>query len=191
LNDRNAGAEFARPVAVADIGVDGLRLDLRADAAERGAVAARLGVDELKQLQADVNIKCTKAGQYRVEVDFTAEVLQSCVVTLEPVTSRINDRFVEVFADDAGVDGVEVDIDPVGEDPPERVENGQIDVGELVVQYLVLAVDPYPRKADASVAAPYARAGTDISAEPVEDARENPFAALGALQSASKGAVEK
>ena len=34
-------------------------------------------------------------------------------------------------------------------DPPEPIENGTIDLGRLATDALFLAIDPYPRKADA------------------------------------------
>ena len=49
----------------------------------------------------------------------------------------------------------------------EVVKDGRIDVGELVVEYLILGLDPFPRKPDL----PLVQAG-DL------EEKENPFAVL-------------
>lgn len=179
--------EFTRPIAVADVGDHGLNLEIQADSAERSRLAERLGVIELKNLTAKVSVCRTKTGQYAVNIDFSAEVLQSCVISLETVTSRIHDRFSECFADDGEVAETEVDIDPVGDDPPGAVIDGRIDVGELVVQYLALAIDPYPRKPGAIVGTGDVQGVTVNAPERDEGQKENPFAALGALRSVADG----
>ena len=71
----------------------------------------------------------------------------------------------------------EVEIDPESEDPPEPLEGGALDLGELVSEELALALDPYPRKpgvapVDLSFGAP----------EEESDEEDSPFAALAALK---------
>ena len=59
------------------------------------------------------------------------------------------------------------------EDPPELIVNGTIDLGALATEFLVLGLDPYPRKAGAVF-------------EPVlapTDPEDHPFAALAKLKS--------
>ena len=179
--------EFTRPIAMADVGNDGLKLEIQADAVELSRLAERLGVVELKSLTAKGSIHRTKTGQYAVNIDFSAEVLQSCVISLETVTSLVHDRFSESFADEGGITETEIDIDPVGDDPPGAIVDGRIDVGELVVQYLALAIDPYPRKPGAIVGTDGLQGVTVNAPERDEGQKENPFAALGALRAVSDG----
>jgi len=64
---------------------------------------------------------------------------------------------------DAGFEGGgEILIDAEGPDSPETFSGDTIDVGALAEQFFGLAIDPYPRKAGASLEA----AGPD---EPVEN----------------------
>jgi hypothetical protein len=65
--------------------------------------------------------------------------------------------------------GGEVEV-PV-EDAPEPLVGGQIDLGAIATEFLILAIDPYPRKPDAVFQPP---PGGDDSA--------HPFAALAALK---------
>ena len=115
-----------------------------------------------------------------VKVTFTADVLQSCVVTLEPVSARLNEEFEVVFAPetgDAGLDRDEIVIDVTETDPPEPLIGDSVDIGEMVAQHLALAIDPYPRKAGVDWRPEETTESTD------DDGRaESPFAVLAGLK---------
>ncbi len=150
LTDLRAMPEFSRLVQVDAIGADGADIEMRADAAERAALAQRLGLQSIADLQLDVSFRRTAVGLVRLNVDFLADVVQSCVVTLEPVAARVRDRFSLLCEGEQkrgkkdDTEG-EVFVDPFGEDPVEPLDEGRIDVGELVAQHLSLSLDPYPR----------------------------------------------
>jgi uncharacterized metal-binding protein YceD (DUF177 family) len=74
-----------------------------------------------------------------------ARVVQSCVVTLEPVVADVADSFTLYYAEEVVPPGHAVDLPIEDEDWPEPIEDGRIDVGEAVAQQLALALDPYPR----------------------------------------------
>ena len=101
---------------------------------------------------------------------------QTCVVTLEPIESEIDETFDVLFVPEGEVPPLPKD-DSEGDetDAPEAIVNGVIDVGGLAADYLFLGVDPYPRKPGA-VFAP-------VIATP--DPEDHPFAALKALQQPS------
>jgi uncharacterized metal-binding protein YceD (DUF177 family) len=106
-------------------------------------------------------------GFVRLAAEFTATVVQSCVVTLEPVESSISENFTLLYGateeqEEVVLDGEAETLEPLGE--------GAIDIGEAVAQQLSLALDPYPR-------APQA-AGEADSASPGENRPESPFAVL-------------
>src|SRR5690606_22661187 len=94
----------------------------------------------------------TGGSVIRVLGEFSADVVQTCVVTLEPVPSHISGSFETFFSEDGVDPDSEVDFDHDNdEDLPELIENGKIDVGELVSQYLSLELDPFPRLPGASL----------------------------------------
>jgi len=84
----------------------------------------------------------------RVAGELEADVVQTCVVTLEPVPARVTEQFGALFAPEAMVpdpeDEIEIDPNIAEEDIPEPMTNGRIDIGELTAQHLSLALDPYP-----------------------------------------------
>lgn len=160
--------EFARPVLLDQISERGRVMEISAGEAERRALAERFGLAGLKRLEATVRL--SRSGIfYRIEADWQANVVQTCVVTLEPIENDLSDRLVERYGP-TDRDATELDLDPEMEDP-EAIEGGAIDVGEAVAQALSLALDPYPRK-------PGAKLG--ISGE--NEGEEGPFAALSKLK---------
>lgn len=169
--------EFARPVKVEALPPDGKRLTIEADGNERQALAARFGVEAVETLQADVEILPIADGDIiRVRGRLRAQVVQPCVVTLNLLTSDIDETFETDYsfsASDALPVEVEHDLD--SEDIPEMIIDGQIDVGEEVAEQLSLAIEPYPRTPGAEFEAP-----TGIGQD--EPDRQSPFAKLAELK---------
>ncbi len=152
--------EFSRVVEIGDIGPTGLALEIRAAPEERRRLASRFGLEALNELAASARLsRLEEAGPgmsgpatVRLEVTFTADMVQSCVVTLEPVTTQVSEHFQVEFAPmtEGEVDAeVEVIVDVDAEDPPEPMLDGRIDAGEMVAQHLAMLVEPYPRAARA------------------------------------------
>lgn len=171
-----ASPEFSRPVDAEEIGAGGRALEFAATPAERTALARRFGLDGLDRLEGRARLQPLGDGRVRLEVTFSADVLQSCVITLEPVASQISERFEVVYAP-ATEDGdeAEVFVDALGEDPPEALADGGIDVGEVTAQHLALLIEPYPRAAEAE-----GESGSWRTDGAAEDAavRDSPFERL-------------
>ncbi|CAK0771102.1 conserved hypothetical protein [uncultured Gammaproteobacteria bacterium] len=158
--------EFSRPVSVDVAAAEGgFVLEITANAAEREALGRRLGLEGLTRLDAKLHLRPIDRGRMvRVKGRFEAEVIQICVVTLEPFAAVVTEAFSALFAIEApaGVNRFEILFNSAtvdDDDLPEPVENDRIDVGELVAQHLSLALDTHPRRPGASI--PEAYAGTD------------------------------
>ena len=171
--------EFSRPVRLSQVDGEALTCRIEAEAAERAALARRFDLLALDRLSATVAIHPEdESGLIRVDGRFAADVVQSCVVTLDPVPAHLDQAFTIFFTTEpeAGQSWDEAEVSPEAEDPPEPVTGGAIDIGEAVVQQFALALDPYPRRPDASVEA--------LGAEPQElrPAEGGPFAELARLR---------
>jgi uncharacterized metal-binding protein YceD (DUF177 family) len=165
--------EFSRPIQIDHVGPAWQSQRLEATEAERTALAQRFGILALPALAAEVRLRRIRAGRYiEADLHFTAEVVQSCVVTLEPVAAAIDDRARELYGPIGGSakPADEVLVDP---DSPEPIEGASLDLGEAVAQHLALAIDPYPRAPGAAGPAPEAGG-------PAE--RPSPFQGLAALK---------
>ncbi len=137
--------EFSRCCSLADLGVDERTVEIAASAAERAALASRFGLVALDALAARLRLKRLAGGAVRLDARFTARVVQSCVVTLEPVGGALDECFEVLFVA-AGAEAAEVDVAAEGEAAPEPLSGDSIDLGEVVAEHLGLALDPYPRR---------------------------------------------
>ena len=79
----------------------------------------------------------------------TAEVVQRCIITLDPFPVELVFPLARFFiAEGARHDHVE----ELEGDEPDIVNRGAIDLGELAAEELALNLDPYPRKPGAEMA---------------------------------------
>jgi hypothetical protein len=166
---------FVRRVPVAGLAPDGDAFRILADEPSRAAVASALGLLALPAFEGRFRLAPDGRGGARLDGVVEAEVVQACVVTLEPVAGRVSEPVSLRFAPEAArrADAVDVDVDLAAEDddPPEPIVGGQIDLGAVMVEFLALGLDPYPR-------AP----GAAFEASTEREQPEHPFARLAALK---------
>jgi len=143
--------EFSRPVEAPR--TRGREASHRIDAkpSERQALARRFGLLTLDRLEAEVRLTLGAGGVVRLEASFAADIVQECVVTLEPVPGAIAEEFTLLFAAPQDKRTLVLDSD---EESVEPLADGRIDIGEAVAQQLSLALDPYPRVPGASLDPP-------------------------------------
>lgn len=142
--------EFSRPVVVESLRADETVREIEAGAAECRALARRFRLEAVHSLSATVRLtrlRGHRVGMVQVKGTLTAEVVQTCVVTLEPVPASVAESFSALFSPEVAEVGEETILDPFAddEDLPEPLIDGAIDIGELTAQHLSLALDPYPR----------------------------------------------
>lgn len=137
-------------VALVDIPERGLDAKRDADASERAGLAQKLGLVTLDALHAQYRVHSLAGGGWRLSGTVAANVVQSCVITLEPLPSAIDDEFaVEFWRDLDEPEGGEDKTVLEGADV-EPLEGDTIPVGRIVFETLSAALDPYPRKQGAA-----------------------------------------
>ncbi len=158
--------EFSRPIPRERLGGQILVEEVSATPQERAALARRFRLLGLDLLHATARIELDDgpdrkegAGLLRLSGHLIAEVSQACVVTMEPVASRIEADYTLLYSLAPGPamasqDDSEVVIDPEAEEPPEPLGPAGLDLGEAVAQQLAVALDPYPRAPGAVLEAP-------------------------------------
>ena len=154
------------PVTLEEIPETGLHRDLEAPAEVRAAIAKLAGLRELPELAGSFDLVRRGAG-VAVTGRVQGRVGQTCVVTLDPIENFIDEAIDVVFAP-ASEPAHTLATDA---EPPEALVDGKVDLGALATEFLMLAIDPYPRKPGAQFATPK-----------MEDGGEHPFAALAALK---------
>ena len=154
---------------------------LRPEADVLASMAEELGISALRKLSFAGAITPLGKQDWQLNGKLGATVVQPCVVTLEPVTTRIDVSVTRHFVRDfEEPDDEEVEMP---EDDSSEPLGKWIDPAQVMIEALALELPEYPRKGDAEL-------GQLVHAEPGqkpmtdEDAR--PFAGLGALRDALK-----
>ncbi len=178
--------EWSFPVDTEKVSAAPLRISIHPNAEARKLLAPRLGIKALKSLTADITL-VRQPGQATIHVsgELEAAVTQECVVSGQPVEGKIKEKFEAWYGDqEKTVSIVKARYDktlnkgnaemPILEEyeDPEPIIEGKIDAGELVAQYLSLAINPYPHAEGVH----FEVGDEDEKAVPAR--MDNPFAAL-------------
>jgi hypothetical protein len=182
MTRRAPAPEFSRPIDIDRIGHSEVTHDIAATAEECVALARRFDLLGIDKLEARIRLRRARGGSVlRLTARITADAVQACVVTLEPVPSHVEAEFTVLYGD-GPVGGEGVDIDPDSEATSEPWPDGPLDLGEAVAQEFALALEPYPRAPGVALdAALGPKTGPADSPEKV-----NPFAVLGKLRQPPK-----
>jgi hypothetical protein len=167
-------AALSRRINALKLTRDGASFTIEADAPQRDAIAAALGLPAILAFSAILSARAAGAGRYGVEGEVKARVRQTCVVSGEDFDSDVSAPVEAAFADDERLPPPtkkEVERSLADEDPPEPLDGGHIDIGALAVEFLALGLDPFPR-----------RPGAIYEEIPETEPREGPFAALASLK---------
>jgi uncharacterized metal-binding protein YceD (DUF177 family) len=154
--------------------------DLQPDAEARAAIAVQLGVPAVKKLRFSGEIAPSGARSWTLTGALGATVVQPCVVTLEPVTTRIDETVERRFVPEETLGEVEPGSEmEIPEDTSAEPLGSVISVHDAMVESLLLALPLYPRADDAELGdAVFAEDGV----KPLKDEDTKPFAGLAALR---------
>jgi len=155
----------------------GMAFTIEPDAAARTALATELGVQNVKKIRFSGRLSPLGKRDWQLDATLGASIQQSCVVTLDPMTTRIDDDITRLYVTEFEIpegDEVEMPEDDSVEPLPET-----LDLADVMIEALTLSIPAYPRKDGVAT-------GTSVFTEPGkaamtdEDAR--PFAGLAALR---------
>ncbi len=142
---------FSRIYRATEVPANGVTGTIDATNEQCVAIAETLGLIELKSFEVTYTLHCSALRRFKLVGQLTATVVQSCVITLEPVENRIVDEMeieywpaedVERLESDIELDGMDVPVDG----PEPLPKDGLIDAGHVAYEHLAAALDPYPRK---------------------------------------------
>ncbi len=172
----SADLAWSHPLTVADIPDEGEEITLAPDEEARIALARLANVIAVPALNAQLRVMPDGAGGAVVTGVLDGTVRQNCVVSLEPFNNKVHEEIALAFAPESAEKanlGPDIKLDE--SDPSDSIKNGIIDLGAVVTEFLLLGIDPYPKKPGA-VFTPVVTA---------KDESENPFAALAKLKKKS------
>lgn len=153
-----AASPISFPVSVARLPKKGMQVTIEADADQRAALAAAHGLAGVDRLGAELEITAWKKGGVKVEGRLRARVVQTCIVTLEPVEETVEEDISSLFLPEGSRLAVpkrsaegEIILDAEGDDAPETFTGDTVDVGQLVEEFFALGLNPYPRRPGAAL----------------------------------------
>ena len=156
---------FTHLVTVDDIPARGLKVTLEAPQGVLPAIAKRLDVEGVTHLEAQIDVT-RKGPLVFLEGRIQAQLQRVCVSSLENMEEEIDETFRIEFEQGAEENLTEEEVE-IDADAPEPLPDETLDLADIAVQQVSLAMTPFPRKP---------------GAEPVKDTAEqpslSPFAAL-------------
>ncbi|MCI2398736.1 DUF177 domain-containing protein [Aliiroseovarius subalbicans] len=150
------------------------------DAAALSAIAADLGLDGLRKMRFQCQMQTLGKRDWRLTGRIGATVVQPCVVTLAPVTTRVEEDVERIWRAGLGRDDEET---PHEMEMPDAVTEEpltvEIDLGVVAVEALALALPLYPHAEGAVMAQAMF---TEPGKQAMTDEEARPFASLAALR---------
>ncbi len=143
-NPASTPLEFSRPIEVARLkGTFGQDFDISPNAGEAAKLAALFKANKLSKVRFSGTIKPFNTSEWELTGNLGATIVQPCVITLAPVTTRIDTKVHRIFVCEiATPDAVDID---VTDDVDQELLGPTIDLGALASEELALAVPEYPR----------------------------------------------
>jgi hypothetical protein len=168
---RQEAPALSRPLTAAEVPPEGLEIEIVASEAERAALAGMNALPAVSSLAASLRVRRWRGDGLEVTGDLRARLRQTCVATLEDFDSEIVEPIDLRFAPPreaprprsrrGQAEPEPVELDAMGEDPPDPLIGGTIDLGAVVSEFLTLALDPYPRKPGATFVEPAPEQASD------------------------------
>ena len=152
-------SEWSHFIEADDVTDEKLRMSITPDKDARANLLRRLGILGFESLKADLELRREQGGMVvYVKGHIQATLQQACVVSLDPIETKVSEDFEAWFADSEQAVALakvkhDKQVKANGETPildehedPEQIVEGKIDLGELVTQHLSLSINPYPHK---------------------------------------------
>lgn len=175
----SANPEFPRIVEVAKLPAAApFDFDITPDEGERAALARLMDAQAVRKMRLAGTLSPMDEGGWQLDAELGATVVQTCVITLEPVTTRIDRHVHRRFLPAGRISDERGDLSPDDDDEVDLL-GPRIDLGLVATEALALALPDYPRKEGAELSK---RVAAPDGTRPLEDADVKPFAALAALK---------
>lgn len=160
-----------------DLGRAGAEIRISLGEGERKRLARWANIDSVDAFTAEVALKKYSPSRYAFQASLEATIVQSCVVTLEPVRSRIERQITrELLLSSPVKRALPKEALPpsptVDDELTEEIESLTYDLAAPLLEEFSLAIDPYPRAPGVAFEAP----------KDNPEKSEGPFAALKALK---------
>lgn len=151
--------------------------DLAPDDAARTAIAHALDVPGIRKLKFSGQLEPFGEKDWRLTAELGTTVIQTCVVTLDPVTTRIDERVERIYLTNLpDIDDEEIEMP---DDDTTEALPASLDVAAVMIEAVALSLPPYPRADHADIGE---AVFTEPGKKPMRDEDARPFAGLAGLR---------
>lgn len=157
--------EFSRTERVDQIGERERVVEIAATPGERAALARRFELVAVERLEARFALRREAAG-ISARGRVTADVVQACSVTGEPVAAAVDEGAELLFTPESEARGAELELSADALDVI-TFQGERIDLGEAAADTMALALDPFPRSPNAVEALKAAGVLSEEEAKPL------------------------
>lgn len=155
---------------------------LTADAALRKVLAETYGVAQIRKLSFQGTLRAVGKTDWTLTGHLGATVVQPCVITLDPVVTRIEEEVARQYISD-WQDPEDTEVEMPDDDSSEPL-GAEIDVMAAIGEALSLAIPAYPRADGAELGA---LLHAEPGVEPLNEDTVRPFAGLADLKKKMDG----
>ncbi|NCO21115.1 MAG: DUF177 domain-containing protein [Rhodobacterales bacterium] len=154
--------------------------DLVPDTVAMAELASDLGIDAVRKLRFRGTLTPQGRHDWALSAHLGATVVQPCVVTLAPVTTRIDATVTRRYLADMALPDTAGEVEMPEDDTAEPL-SATLDLGNVMAEALALNVPDFPRAPGVELGeAVFAAPGT----APLRDEDTRPFAGLAGLRAA-------
>jgi len=179
INPAPHAAAWSQPLTVSELPTrKATPFSLQPDGAVLRAIRDELGLSGLRKLAFSGEIRAVGNADWHLNGHLGATVQQPCVVTLAPVTTRIEEDVQRSYYRQATEYQEGSELEMPEDDTAEPLAE-TIDPGAVMVEALALALPLFPRAPGAELDE---NTFTEPGKSPLSDAEARPFAGLGALR---------
>ena len=179
MTDNPDQTQWADPIRVAGLQPNQVEaIDLTPDAATRQLICRDLDLLSIRKLRFSGTLSPLGAVGWLLKGELGATISQACIVTGDPVSTRIDVPVIRHFLPDDTEYEVGSETEMPEDDSLEPLGE-TIDIGAIMIEALSLALPDYPR---APGAGPGDAQFTQAGKTPMSDADARPFAGLKSLR---------
>jgi len=148
------------------------------DSTSCAQIADHLGILTLRKVLFKGTLTPQGKHGWRLKAQVGATVQQACVVTLDPVNTRLDELVILNYSSDIDDQVAEIDIEMQG-DTTQELLTREINLIEVLTEAISLALPTYPKSAKVIVGD---ASFTEPGKTPMSDEDAKPFAGLAALK---------
>lgn len=153
----------------------GDEIEIRASADDLSDLARWAEIDGVERFEGRITLRKLSPSRFAYEAILSADIVQACVVTLQPVRTHIARSFGRTLHYSGGRrpdrEG-QITLAAGDDEAPDEIDSTHFDLAEPLLEEFSLSIDPYPRAPGVAFEAP---AGENAPAE-------SPFAVLKQLK---------